>query len=95
VAEFEAEYGPCIDGEDPPEPFAMTLGGRPVGFVLCHDLADHPEQAERLGGTGAVGIDGFLGQGPRAPLCATERRECAIVHRWTLPPAGCRSGGRC
>jgi RimJ/RimL family protein N-acetyltransferase len=61
VDEFEAEYGPCVDGTDPTEAFVVVSGTRDIGFIQAYRLADHPERERLLGVPGAVGIDYFIG----------------------------------
>ncbi len=61
VEEFEAEYGPCIDGTDSTEPFVVALGARDIGFIQGYHLADHPDHERLVGVPGAIGIDYFIG----------------------------------
>jgi aminoglycoside 6'-N-acetyltransferase len=62
---IEAEYGPCIDGEDPTELFVIETGGEPVGFIQRYRIGDNPSWATALSPIGdtsaAVGFDYAIG----------------------------------
>jgi aminoglycoside 6'-N-acetyltransferase len=62
----EAEYLPCITGDDPTEVFAIEIGGRPVGLIQRYLISDNPDWARAMAATplpvgGAVGIDYLIG----------------------------------
>jgi aminoglycoside 6'-N-acetyltransferase len=68
----EAEYGPCIDGDDPTELFVIETDGEPVGFIQRYRISDNPswatvlsaadESGAVIGDTGAaVGFDYAIG----------------------------------
>jgi aminoglycoside 6'-N-acetyltransferase len=61
----EAEYGPCIDGDDPTELFVIETDGEPVGFIQRYRIADNPDWAAALSPIGetttAVGFDYAIG----------------------------------
>ena len=65
AAAVEAEYGPCIDGEDPTELFVIETGGESVGFIQRYRVADNPDWAAALlpigDTTTAVGFDYAVG----------------------------------
>lgn len=69
----EAEYGPCIDGDDPTELFVIETDGEPVGFIQRYRISDNPAWAAALSPIGdtsaAVGFDYAIGV-----LAATGRR---------------------
>ncbi|HEY5454023.1 MAG TPA: GNAT family N-acetyltransferase [Acidothermaceae bacterium] len=62
----EAEYGPCIDGDDPTELFVIEADGEPVGFVQRYRISDNPSWARALSVIGdtskAVGFDYAIGE---------------------------------
>jgi len=66
LAAVEAEYGPCIDGDDPTELFVVTTGGLPVGMVQRYLIADEPEWWPAFDGivdvSNAAGIDYLIGE---------------------------------
>jgi aminoglycoside 6'-N-acetyltransferase len=65
-ATVEAEYGPCIDGDDPTELFAIEYDGRPVGMIQRYLIADEPEWwpvfDEICDVSNAAGIDYLIGE---------------------------------
>lgn len=70
---LEAEYGPCVDGDDPTELFVIEADGEPVGFIQRYRISDNPAWAAALSPIGdtsaAVGFDYAIGV-----LAATARR---------------------
>jgi aminoglycoside 6'-N-acetyltransferase len=64
-AAVEAEYGPCIDGDDPTELFVIETDGEPVGFIQRYRVSDNPSWAAALSPIGdasaAVGFDYAIG----------------------------------
>jgi aminoglycoside 6'-N-acetyltransferase len=66
----EARYRPCLDGRDPTELFVLEAGQAPAGFFQRYLVADDPQWAAALRGTGepgvetAVGIDYLIGEAP-------------------------------
>jgi aminoglycoside 6'-N-acetyltransferase len=64
-AAVEAEYGPCIDGDDPTELFVIETDGQPVGFIQRYRISDNPEWAAAVSPVGdvstAVGFDYAIG----------------------------------
>jgi aminoglycoside 6'-N-acetyltransferase len=62
----EAEYGPCIDGDDPTELFVIETDGEPVGFIQRYRISDNPDWAGALSPIGdtstAVGFDYAIGR---------------------------------
>jgi aminoglycoside 6'-N-acetyltransferase len=51
----EAEYGPCIDGDDPTELFVIETDGEPVGFIQRYRIGANPEWAAALSVAGESG----------------------------------------
>jgi aminoglycoside 6'-N-acetyltransferase len=66
LAEVEAKYGPCIDGDDPTELFVVSVAARPVGMIQRYLIADEPEWARVFAGitdvSAAAGIDYLIGE---------------------------------
>src|SRR3954465_7490038 len=66
LAAVDAEYGPCIDGEDPTELFVVTIRERAVGMIQRYLIADEPEWWPACGGivdvSNAAGIDYLIGE---------------------------------
>jgi aminoglycoside 6'-N-acetyltransferase len=66
LAAVEAEYGPCIDGDDPGEQFVVTCDGRPVGMIQRYLFADEVAWTltltEHIDVTNAAGIDYLIGE---------------------------------
>lgn len=62
----EAEYGPCIDGDDPTELFVVQIDGRDVGMIQRYLIADEPEWWPAFDGivdvSIAAGIDYLIGE---------------------------------
>lgn len=63
----EADFGPCIDGDDPAELFVASWRGRPVGFIQRYLYGDNPgylEEVSRWVQTppAALSIDYFIGE---------------------------------
>ena len=62
----EAEYGPCIDGDDPTELFVIEADGEPVGFIQRYRISDNLSWAAALSPIGdvtaAVGFDYAIGE---------------------------------
>jgi aminoglycoside 6'-N-acetyltransferase len=62
----EAEYGACIDGDDPTELFLIEIDGRPVGMIQRYLIADEPEWWPAFDGicevSNAAGIDYLIGE---------------------------------
>jgi aminoglycoside 6'-N-acetyltransferase len=67
-AAVEARYMPCLDGRDPSALFVLEASGAPAGLFQSYLVADHPQWAAALHGTGepdvqtAVGIDYLIGE---------------------------------
>lgn len=61
----EAEYGPCIDGDDPTELFVIEADGESVGFIQRYRISDNPSWAVAVSAVGdtsaAVGFDYAIG----------------------------------
>ncbi len=61
-----AEYGPCIDGEDPTELFVVAVDGRSVGMIQRYLIADEPAWWPAFDGiidvSNAAGIDYLIGE---------------------------------
>jgi aminoglycoside 6'-N-acetyltransferase len=66
LAAVEAEYGPCIDGDDPTELFIVLADERPVGMIQRYLIADEPEWWPAFDGivdvSNAAGIDYLIGE---------------------------------
>jgi aminoglycoside 6'-N-acetyltransferase len=68
LAAVRARYRPCLDGSDPTELLILEVDGQPAGFFQRYLVADHPEWAQTLRGTGqpgtgeAAGIDYLIGE---------------------------------
>jgi aminoglycoside 6'-N-acetyltransferase len=66
LAAVEAEYGPCIDGNDPTELFVVSVDGRDVGMIQRYLIADEPEWWPAFDGiidvSKAAGIDYLIGE---------------------------------
>ena len=62
----EADYGKCIDGDDPTELFVVLLEGRPVGMIQRYLIAEEPEWLPAFDGildvSNAAGIDYLIGE---------------------------------
>lgn len=67
LAAVEAKYLPYLDGRVPTELFILEADGEPVGLFQRYLVADHPQWAAALRGTGqpgtetAAGIDYLIG----------------------------------
>jgi len=65
IEAVEAEYGPCIDGDDPTELFVIETDGGPVGFIQRYRISDNPSWVTALAVVGdtsaAVGFDYAIG----------------------------------
>jgi aminoglycoside 6'-N-acetyltransferase len=63
----EARYRPSLDGRDPTELFILEAATAPAGFFQRYLIADNPQWAATLCGTGqpdvasAIGIDYLIG----------------------------------
>ncbi|HVV74908.1 MAG TPA: GNAT family N-acetyltransferase [Mycobacteriales bacterium] len=66
LAAVEAEYGKCIDGDDPTELFVVEADRRAVGMIQRYVMADEPEWRRAFDGIadvgGAAGIDYLIGE---------------------------------
>lgn len=66
LAAIKAEYGKCIDGDDPTELFVVLVNGRPVGMIQRYLIADEPDWWPAFDGivdvSNAAGIDYLLGE---------------------------------
>jgi aminoglycoside 6'-N-acetyltransferase len=62
----EAEYGACIDSEDPTELFVIEAAGRPIGMIQRYLFADEPAWVRVFDGiadvSDAAGIDYLIGE---------------------------------
>lgn len=47
--EIEAEYGPCVDGDDPTRVFIIEEDQRAIGLIQCYRIADDPEWDRAMG----------------------------------------------
>ena len=57
------KYAARIHGKAKTEPFLIMLGDRPVGYIQCYRIRDHPQYAEAVDvEDGACGIDLFIGE---------------------------------
>jgi aminoglycoside 6'-N-acetyltransferase len=56
-----AKYLPCIDGRDPTEIFVIEVDGTPAGFIQRYLVADNPDWAGVLRGTGTAGWEAAFG----------------------------------
>ena len=95
MAWLESEYGPCIDGSDPTEPYVIVVDEREVGYVQTYLIEDHPDYAACMGiEERAAGVDVFIGEpnlvhrglGPRIidtflrdVVFADPRVECCVI----------------
>jgi aminoglycoside 6'-N-acetyltransferase len=78
---IEAEYGPCLDGEDPTQLFLIREGEQPIGMVQIYRMADNPDYGAVVGYPAAGALDLFIGDlaacnrglGTRVIGLATER----------------------
>jgi aminoglycoside 6'-N-acetyltransferase len=65
-ATVEAEYGACIDGDDPTELFVISTDARPVGMIQRYLIADEPAWwpafALICAVSNAAGIDYLIGE---------------------------------
>jgi aminoglycoside 6'-N-acetyltransferase len=65
LAGVEAQYGPCIDGDDPTELFVIEESGRPIGMIQRYLIADEPAWAAAFDDivevSRAAGIDYLIG----------------------------------
>jgi len=65
-ATVEAEYGACIDGDDPTELFVISCDNRPVGMIQRYLIADEPQWWPAFEGicdvSNAAGIDYLIGE---------------------------------
>lgn len=59
--EIEAEYGPCVDGDDPTRVFIIEEDQRAIGLIQCYRIADDPEWDRAMGVPAAAGIDYLIG----------------------------------
>jgi aminoglycoside 6'-N-acetyltransferase len=89
LAGVEAEYGACIDGDDPTELFVIEADGRSVGMIQRYLFADEPEWAaaftDIVDVTDAAGIDYLIGDPGaigRGLGSATITRFAAMVFDW-------------
>jgi aminoglycoside 6'-N-acetyltransferase len=61
----EAEYGPCIDGDDPTELHVVEVDGWSVGMIQRYLITDEPDWRPAFDGicdvTNAAGIDYLIG----------------------------------
>lgn len=63
VTAVAAQYGPCVDGDDPTEVFIVELEGEPVGLIQRY-RCDDPDWARvlaELGAEPAAGFDYLIG----------------------------------
>jgi aminoglycoside 6'-N-acetyltransferase len=60
-AAVRVRYLPCLDGSDPTELFILEADGAPAGFFQRYLVADNPEWAAALRGTGQPGVDAAAG----------------------------------
>ena len=81
LSAIEAEYGPCLDGDDPTLLFLCHEGDRPIGMVQIYRMADELDYASAVGFPEAGTLDLFIGEptacnrglGRRVITLATER----------------------
>lgn len=52
---------PCLAGSDPTGLFILEAAGAPAGFFQCYRIADYPEWAATLHGTGQPDVDSAAG----------------------------------
>jgi aminoglycoside 6'-N-acetyltransferase len=66
LATVEAEYGPCVDGDDPAELFVVVSDGADIGMIQRYLIADEPEWWPAFDGivdvSNAAGIDYLIGE---------------------------------
>jgi aminoglycoside 6'-N-acetyltransferase len=61
LAAVRDRYLPCLDGRDPAELFILQADGEPAGFFQRYLIADDPDWAAALRGTGQPGVDTGVG----------------------------------
>ncbi|GIH18241.1 GNAT family N-acetyltransferase [Rugosimonospora africana] len=66
LTDVEAEYLPCITGDDPTEVFAIEIEGRPIGLIQRYLIGDDAGWARAMAAAGvradrSAGIDYFVG----------------------------------
>lgn len=65
LAAVEAEYGPCIDGDDPTELHVIEADAEPAGMIQRYLIADEPQWWPAFDGicdvSNAAGIDYLIG----------------------------------
>jgi aminoglycoside 6'-N-acetyltransferase len=66
LASVQAQYGACIDGDDPTELFVIEHADRPIGMIQRYLLADEAQWSEVFAGIvdvdAAAGIDYLIGE---------------------------------
>jgi aminoglycoside 6'-N-acetyltransferase len=83
--EVEAEYGPCIRGEDPTHCHLALFGGRPFGYIQCYRIPDYPEWADLIESPDGIGVDlaildpAMLGRGFGRAMLGDYLRDVAFA----------------
>lgn len=89
---FEAEYGPCVDGDDPTRAFLGLLGSEPVAFVQIYRVDDEPTYKNAVGVERAAGLDLFLADAERCDQgLGTRVITAAVELLWDAYPEVARA----
>ena len=57
------KYGTRIRGEELTDPYVMSLGDQPIGYIQTYRISDYPEYAAAVGADEeAAGVDLFIGE---------------------------------
>jgi aminoglycoside 6'-N-acetyltransferase len=62
LGDVEAEYGPCLDGDDPTLLFLCLECDRPIGLVQIYRMADNADYAAVVGVPDAGALDLLIGE---------------------------------
>jgi aminoglycoside 6'-N-acetyltransferase len=82
--EVEAEYGPCIRGEDPTHCDFALFDGRPFAYLQCYRIPDYPEWAALIESHDGIGVDlaildpAMLGRGFGRAMLGAYLRDIAF-----------------
>jgi aminoglycoside 6'-N-acetyltransferase len=82
--DVEAEYGPCIRGEDPTHCHLALFDGKPFGYIQCYRIPDYPEWADLIESHDGIGVDlaildpSMLGRGMGRAMLGAYLRDVAF-----------------
>ena len=83
--DVEAEYGPCIRGDDPTHCHLALMDGNSFGYIQCYRIPDYPEWADLIESHDGIGVDlaildpGMIGRGFGKAMLGAYLRDVAFL----------------